>query len=85
MANETEIRERLEFWRASLRSLRKAYLALLDGGAKSYRLGSQELTRLDLTSLAKRIEEAEKRVDELETLAGGGPARRAYGEVPMDW
>ncbi len=85
MANETEIRERLEFWRASLRSLRKAYLALLDGGAKSYRLGSQELTRLDLTSLAKRIEEAEKRVDELETLAGGGRARRAFGVVPMDW
>ena len=85
MANETEIRERLEFWRASLRSLRKAYLALLDGGAKSYRLGSQELTRLDLTSRAKRIEEAEKRVDELETLAGGGRARRAFGVVPMDW
>ena len=85
MANETEIQERLEFWRASLRSLRKAYLALLDGGAKSYRLGSPELTRLDLSSLAKRIEEAEKRVDELETLAGGGHARRAFAVVPMDW
>lgn len=85
MADQTEIRERLEFWRASLRSLRKAYLALLDGGAKSYKLGSQELTKLDLSSLAKRIEEAEQHVDELETQAGGGRARRAFAVVSMDW
>lgn len=85
MADKAELQERLEFWKTALRGLREAYLALLSGGVKSYRLGTQELTKLDLSSLAKRIEEAEKRVDELETLAGGGRARRAFGVVPMDW
>lgn len=85
MADKAELQERLEFWKAALRGLREAYLALLSGGVKSYRLGTQELTKLDLSSLAKRIEEAEKRVDELETMAGGGRARRAFGVVPMDW
>lgn len=84
MADKKEIRERLKFWREALRELRKAYLALLDGGAKSYKLGSQELTRLDLASLAKRIEEAEKRVDELEAMAEGGRARRAFAVIPLE-
>lgn len=84
MADKTEIQERLEFWREALRELRKAYLSLLDGGAKSYKLGTQELTKLDLSSLAKRIEEAEKRVDELEAMAGGGRVRRAFTVIPVE-
>ncbi len=85
MANKTEIEARLAFWRSALEKLREAYLALLDGGTKSYKLGTEELTKLDLTSLAKRIEEAEARVDELTALANGGHARRAFAAVPMDW
>lgn len=84
MADKTEIQERLEFWREALRELRKAYLSLLDGRAKSYKLGPQEVTRLDLASLAKRIEEAEKRVDELEAMAGRGRARRAFTVIPVE-
>ena len=68
-----------------LEKLREAYLALLDGGVKSYKIGNEELTRLDLVSLQKRIEEAEKKVDELEALLNGGASGRAYAVVPMDW
>lgn len=85
MANKTELRARLDFWKSALKKLREAYLALLDGGVKSYKIGNEELTRLDLVSLQKRIDEAEKKVDELEALLESGHSRRAYGVVPMDW
>ncbi len=85
MTDKTEILARLAFWRSALEKLRDAYIALLDGGAKSYKLGSEELTHLDLASLAKRIEEAEAKVDELTTLANGGHARCAFAVVPRDW
>lgn len=83
--NKTELNARLAFWREALSKLREAYLALLDGGVKSYKIGNEELTRLDLSSLQKRIDEAEKKVDELEALQNGGHARRAYAVVPQDW
>ncbi len=85
MANETEIRARLEFWREALQRLREAYLALLDGRAKSYKLGNEEVTRLDLTSLQRRIEEAEAKVDELEAASNSRKARRAFFAAPQDW
>ncbi len=85
MKNKTELRARLEFWREALKKQREAYLYLLDGGVKSYKLGNEELTRLDLTALQKRIEETEAKVDELETLVNGGRSRRAFAAVPMDW
>lgn len=85
MANKTELRARLEFRKSALEKLRETYLALLDGGVKSYKIGNEELTRLDLVSLQKRIDEAEKKVDELEALLESGHSRRAYGVVPMDW
>lgn len=83
--NQTELRARLAFWQDALEKLRKAYLALLDGGAKSYKLDDMELTRLDLTSLSKRIEEAEAKVDELTALVDGRSARRAFAVVPCDF
>jgi len=84
MAGKTELRARLAFWQEALAKLRKAYLALLDGGVKSYRLDDMELTRLDLSSLIKRIEEAEAKVDELTAqLEGQGP-RRAFAVLPRD-
>ena len=83
--NQTELRARLAFWQDALTKLRKAYLALLDGGAKSYKLDDMELTRLDLTSLSKRIEEAEAKVDELTALVDGRSARRAFAVVMRDW
>lgn len=85
MAGKTELRARLEFWQEALAKLRRAYLALLDGGVKSYRLDDMELTRLDLSSLNKRIEEAEAKVDELTALLEGQRARRAFAVLPRDW
>ena len=85
MTSKTEINARLEFWREALKALRKAYLALLDGGVKSYTLKDRELTLLDMPSLLKEIKEAEQKVDELEALASSGSRRKAVGVIPRDW
>jgi hypothetical protein len=85
MASKTEISARLEFRRAALDKLRTAYLALLAGGVKSYTIGDRTLTRLDLDTLEKEIQEAEAKVDELEAALAGQRPRRAFGVVPRDW
>ena len=85
MANAVELRARLDFWHEALKKLRKAYLALVDGGVKSYMIDDRQLTRFDLPALQKQIEEAEAKVDELENLLNGQRPRRAVGVLPRDW
>lgn len=85
MANAVELRARLDFWQEALKKLRKAYLALVDGGVKSYMIDDLQLTRFDLPALQKQIEEAEAKVDELENLLNGQRPRRAVGVLPRDW
>lgn len=85
MADKVELRARLEFYKEALQKLRKAYLALVDGGVKSYTLDDRELTRFDLPDLRKEIENAEKAVDDLTAQLNGKKPRRAVGIVPRDW
>lgn len=85
MASKTELKARLAFWKDALAKLQVAYIALLDGGVQSYQLGKEQLTRLDLNSLQRRIEDAEEKVDELTALLEGGHPWKAVGVVPMDW
>ncbi len=85
MANAVELRARLDFWQEALKKLRKAYLALVDGGVKSYMIDDRQLTRFDLPALQKQIEEAEAKVDELENLLNSQRPRRAFGILPRDW
>jgi len=83
--DKTEIKARLEFWKSALSKLRAAYLALVDGGVKSYTIDDRQLTRFDLPSLKKEIEEAEKKVDELTALLSNKRPRKAFGVIPRDW
>ena len=85
MANAVELRARLDFWQKALEKLRAAYLKLLDGGVKSYRIDDRELTRFDLPKLQEEIEAAEKKVDELTALLEGQKPRRAIAVIPRDW
>ena len=85
MASKTEITARLEFWQEALKALRKAYLALLDGGVKSYSIDDKKLTRFDLPELQSKIEDAERKVDELESVLNGGRARKSFAVLPRDW
>ena len=85
MANAVELRARLDFWKKALKKLRTAYLKLLDGGVKSYRIDDRELTRFDLPELQREIEDAEAKVDELEALLAGQKPRKSFGVIPRDW
>lgn len=85
MADAVELRARLDFWQAALKRLRTAYLALVDGGVKSYTIDDRQLTRFDLQALKKEIEVAEAKVDELENLLNSQRPRRAFGILPRDW
>ena len=85
MADKVEIKARLEFRKEALKKLRAAYLALVDGGVKSYTIDDRTLTRFDLPALKKEIEDAEKDVDSLTAQLNGRKPRRAFGIVPMDW
>lgn len=85
MASNFEIKQRLEFWQTALTKLRAAYLALVDGGVKSYTIDDRQLTRFDLPDLQSKIEDAEKKVDELTALLSGQRPRRAFSIIPRDW
>ena len=83
--DKVELNARLEFRKSALSKLRKAYLALLDGGVKSYTIDDRQLTRFDLPDLENAIKQMENEVDELETQLKGRSPRKAFGIVPRDW
>lgn len=85
MIDRTELAARLAFYKDLLAKLRAAYLALLDGGVKSYTIGSRTLTNFDLDTLKNEILQAEQRVDELQAQMAGNRPRKAFGIVPRDW
>ena len=84
MRRET-VNERLAYWRTQLGKLMDAYAALISGGVKSYTIDDRTLTRFDIASLRRAIDDAEEKVAEYEALAGGGKPRRAFGILPRDW
>lgn len=84
MTRET-ILEMLEYWRTTLRKLMDAYLALAEGQVKSYEIDDRSLTRLDLPSLKKAINDAEAKVAQYENLLAGRKPRKAFAVVPRDW
>ncbi len=85
MATREEIQERLTYWKTTLGKLMDAYLALVEGQVKSYEIDDRLLTRLDLPSLKKAINDAEAKVDQYEDLLGGKKPRKIVSIVPRDW
>lgn len=85
MADKFELKLRLQYHMGLLEKLRKAYLALVDGGVKSYTIDDRSLTRFDLDTLQDEIEFEEDKVDELTALLDGKKPRKAFGVLPRDW
>lgn len=83
--DKTEIKARLEFRKAAIAKLRVAYLALVEGGVKSYALDDRQLTRFDLPDLKAEIEAMESEIDNLESLLSGKRSHKAFGVIPRDW
>ena len=85
MASKEVYQERLTYWKSTLAKLMDAYAALVTGGVKSYEIDDRSLTRLDLASLKKAINDAEAKVDYYENLLGGKKPRKIVAVVPRDW
>jgi len=85
MADRTIIRERLSFWEGVHEKLQNAYIALIEGGVKSYMIDDRQLTRFDLPDLKNELEECEQKIDELTAALEGKRPRKAFGIVPRDW
>ena len=85
MADMTDVKIRLNFWRSAYEKLTAAYTALVDGHVKSYTIDDRQLTRFDLSTLKDEIEEAEQKIDELTALLNGRRPRKAFGVIPRDW
>ena len=84
MTKET-LEKYLEKWRSQLDRLMDAYIALAEGGVKSYKIDDRELTRFDIPTLRKAIDEAEKKIAALEAELEGLKPRRAFAVLPRDW
>lgn len=84
MESKTELRARLAFWKAALEKMQASYLALVDGGVKSYTIEDRQLTRFDIPDLLEEIKTAENKVDELTALLQGHRPRKAFGIIPRD-
>ena len=79
------IQKRLSYWREQLDKLMDTYTKLINGGVKSYQIDDRSLTRFDIPSLRKAIDDAEERVAEYEALLKGQKPRKAFAVLPRDW
>lgn len=85
MVDRIVIRKRLSFWEGVHEKLQAAYIALVEGGVKSYMIDDRQLTRFDIPDLMRQIEEAEYKIDELTAALEGKRPRKAFGVLPRDW
>ena len=77
---------KLEFHRSAVTKLRAAYLAIAEGGAASYSIGSRSISKHDLSKITAEIAEHEKQIANIEAaMQNGGKRRRAVGVVIRDW
>lgn len=83
--DRSTVQKRLEYWREQLGKLMDAYTSLVSGGVKSYTIDDRTLTKFDIASLRRAIDDAEAKVDEYEALLNGMKPRKAFGIVPRDW
>lgn len=85
MRDPVELRARIEFQKTALTKLREAYIALADGGVKTYTIDDRQVTKYDLPAIRKEIEAGERKLDELNAELSNARPRKAFGVVPRDW
>lgn len=83
--DKAKIQARLTYWETQLGKLMDAYAALISGGVKSYAVDDRQLTKFDIPSLRKAIDDAEENVDKYEALLDGQKPRKAFGVLIRDW
>ncbi len=82
---KAQAKEMYEYYDKLVKSLTEAKIKLLDGGVKSYTLGNWTLTKFDIDSLTKELDDAIKNRDEYAALMNGQSVRKAFRVVHTDW
>lgn len=77
MARVDELRQRLFEYRA-------AETAILTG-AQSYKMGSMEVNRANLSHIKQMIKELENEIEKEESRQSGKGPRRVFGIIPRDF
>ena len=83
--DKATVEKRLKYWQDTLNTLMDTYTSLLNGGVKSYTIDDRTLTKFDIPSIKRAINDAETKVSEYEALLNGMAPRKAFGVVPRDW
>lgn len=79
------VKERLAFKKEAYAKLMDAYLALIDGGVKSYTIDNRQLSKFDLAEIKRELESLEEQIDALEAMLDGKAPRKAFAVIPKDW
>ena len=85
MANETTTsKTRLQMYHSRLEAYYAAEMAILEG-AQSYKIGSRNLTRANLSEISDMIKYLEQRVAAEEAAEKGRGRNKVTGIIPRDF
>lgn len=84
MINKKTARKMYNYYTERIDQLMQAQTALTNGGVKSYTVGELQLTRFDLGTISKQINEAIIKQAEYDAILHGKPVRAVVGIVPTD-
>ncbi len=85
MITKTEAKALYDYYDKLITKLTKAKLALVEGGVKSYTIDGRSLTRFDLDTLSREIEDAVRNRAKYAAIMNGKRARKAFGVIPRDY
>ena len=82
---KSDLKTDLEYHKSAKKALQQAYIAIAEGGAQQYTIGSRSLSKLDLSKISAEIAAHDRKIGEIEAVLGGGSRRKAVGVVISDW
>ncbi len=84
MISKQTARKMYEYYTKRIDTLISAQEALTDGGVKSYTIGDRSVTKFDLDSLSKELDNAVKKQAYYDAILHGKPERGISTIVPND-
>lgn len=75
---------RLETLKSRIQMYYNAEIAILDG-AQSYKIGSREMTRVNMSYIRDQIKDLEKEIAIEESKVAGKGRNRMFGVIPRDF
>lgn len=84
MVSKQTAQKMYNYYTERIDQLIQAQTSLTSGGVKSYTIGDRQITKLDLPSLSKEIDDAVERQSYYDAILKGKPTRAIVGIIPTD-